>query len=250
MKYYKILSENLKSHNMQYQEGLNANCEETILDRECGNGLFFSDAEHILEFCDYGTKISDVTLPDGEGMCAVGDTKYKVHRMVLCNIRDLWTVETFKELTKEGVDIHAANDYALCLASSNGHLEVVKYLVKNGADIYAHDDYDALCLASENGHLEVVKFLVENGADIHACDDYALCLASENGHLEVVKYLVKNGANIHARDDYALRYASSNGYLEVVKFLVENGADIHACDDCALRYATTPEIKSYLKSIK
>ena len=109
-------------------------------------------------------------------------------------------------------------DFALRMASKNGHLEVVMYLVENGADIHAQGDY-ALIIASENGNLEVVKFLAKVGANIHAGKDAALLYASHYGHLETVKYLVENGANIHANNDYALRLAKQNRHLEVVKYL-------------------------------
>ena len=109
-------------------------------------------------------------------------------------------------------------------ASIDGDLDKVKYLVENGADVHADNDY-ALCLSAENGHFDIVKYLVENGTDIHAKNDHALCWSAKNGHLEVVRLLLENGADIHAHDDFALRLSAQKGHLEVVKYLIENRAD-------------------------
>ena len=115
-----------------------------------------------------------------------------------------------------------------------GYWEVFKFLVKNGVIISMDDDY-ALRLASRNGHLEVVKFLVENGADIHTYGDYALQVAADKGDLKMVKFSVGYGANVRADDDWAFRVAAENGHLEVVKFLVENGADPSVLDRSTLK---------------
>jgi len=161
-------------------------------------------------------------------------------------------LEKVKTLVEGGANIHVCNDYAVRLASENGHLEVVKYLVEQqGANIRACYDY-ALRYASYNGHLEVVKYLYDKGADIHTCNNDAVCCASYNGHLEVVKYLVEQGADIHACNDYALCCASQNGHLEVVMYLVEQGADIHAEDNYALCCASQngrSKVVEYLKSL-
>ncbi len=49
-------------------------------------------------------------------------------------------------------------DINLIKASIAGNLEEVKSAIENGANIHAEDDY-ALILASEEGHKEVVKYL-------------------------------------------------------------------------------------------
>ena len=71
----------------------------------------------------------------------------------------------------------------------------MKYLCEAGADIHSENDY-AVRLASANGHLEVVIYPCEVGADIRSCNDYAVQWASGNGHYEVVKYLYEAGADI------------------------------------------------------
>ena len=66
----------------------------------------------------------------------------------------------------------------------------MKYLHENKADITATDNY-AVYLASRNGHLNVVKYLHENKADITANDNETVRRASKNGHLHVVLYIAK-----------------------------------------------------------
>jgi hypothetical protein len=141
-----------------------------------------------------------------------------------------------KEALKQGVNISAANDYALRCASRNGHLEVVKYLIEKGGNIHIYNE-EGLRMASLNGHLETAKYLVEKGADISADNEDALKFASRYGHLEIVKYLVEKGADFHNDNESALRSASLNGHLEVVKYLAEQGADISVNNDIAVRLA-------------
>ena len=236
MKYYKILRFDMKHHGFVYKEGLNIDTEPFDETPDCRGGLFFSDAEHILSFVDYGDLIAEVEIPIGEKLVKVED-KYKAHAIVLKNIKSIWTVDTFKYFIEEDIDIHVQNDYAFQYACETGNLELVKFWVDNNADIIHADDDLALQLAARNGYLEVVRYLINNGADIHADNDWALQLAAKNGYLEVVRYLINNGADIHADDDLALQLAVEKGYLEVVKCLIDNGANIHADDDDALRWA-------------
>jgi ankyrin repeat protein len=166
-----------------------------------------------------------------------------------------------------GADVHVKNDYAIRLASQEGHLEIVKLLVENGANVSADDDYslriaskygyleivqlllknganinagkgEALREASANEHWEIVKLLIEKGARVNDYNDYALRRASEFGHLEIVKLLIEKGANVNAINGEALRDASRSGHFNVVKLLIEKGANIHAYDDYALRRAS------------
>ena len=246
MKYYKILRSDMTHHGFKYHEGLNIDIFPFDETPNCGGGLFFSDAQNILAFVNYGKLIAEIEVPDGTKIVQVED-KYKAHSIVLKNIRPIWTVDTFKYFIEEGINIHADDDYALRYAAGNGHLEVVQYLIDKGADIHAYDDW-AFRYSSENGYLEVVQYLIDKGADIHAYDDDALKYAAINGYLEVVRYLIDKGANIHADNDYALRYAARNGYLEVVRYLINKGANIHSNNDEVFRYGTA-EVVTYLNSL-
>lgn len=215
--YFKILAEDLTHHKYTYHEGLNVDPKPLNARPVYGGGLFFTDEKNILVFGHYGNKIAEVTVPDGEAIISV-ENEYKAHRIVLGQIRELWDIETFKWLISCGADVHADNDYALCLASKYGKVEVARLLIEAGANIHVDDDW-ALRLASRNGHLEIVRYLVEQGANIHADNNYALRWAAKNGHIDVVKHLVEHGADIYARNNLALHWAAESGHEEVVEYL-------------------------------
>lgn len=80
-----------------------------------------------------------VTVPEGEQVACVRE-EYKSHSIILSDIRELWTLETFTCMTKQGADIHAGGDWALRWAAINGHSDIVKYLVEKGADIHAMNE--------------------------------------------------------------------------------------------------------------
>ena len=275
-KYYKILPKDLICKGFQYQEGLNIDTKK-ITPYKCDNGLHFSDAKHILSFCGYGSVVAEVELPE-DAVIYHFNNKSKADKIILKNLRPLWSVETIKALIQEGAIIESAKDDLLCNASENGYLDVIKYLVEQGADIHIYDDcplhwasyYGYLDIVKylveqganinvneriiymtlERGHFDVAEYLIEHGANIHADYDCALRWASKYSHIDIVKYLIKQGANIHALDDEALQQASVHGRFEIVKLLVESGANPHARRGYAIRYAKTPEIKAYLKSVK
>ena len=92
------------------------------------------------------------------------------------------------------------------------------YLVSQGADVTADDNY-AVQVASMNGHLEVIKYLVSQGADVTSYNNWALRYASKNGHLEVVKYLVSQGAPTTAISKKAHQYLSFCKRMEEKKLI-------------------------------
>jgi len=79
-------------------------------------------------------------------------------------------------------------DDLLIQSSEAGFLIGVKKALKMGADVHAKDDY-ALQMASFDGHLPVVKLLLKNGADVSRYNYYALRWATTNGHHDVVELL-------------------------------------------------------------
>ena len=235
--YFKITNATENHHGFQYSNGLNVLREkfnDNPADSCCAGGFYFTNAENIFKYLDYGIYLREVILPtENPDFRMIKDPegdKWRANMIILGKRYDLYNIDTFEYLFKNGANIHASNDYVLCFSAASGHLDVIKFLIANGANIHVGDDY-ALRTSAVNGHSDVVKFLVEKGADIHVYNDHPLKCAAHNGHFNSVKILVDNGANIHAGNDYALRYSAENGHLDVVKFLVENGADIHADDD-------------------
>jgi ankyrin repeat protein len=221
MTYYKITNKTETHHGLKYKTGLNVDPLPFNPRGDCTpGGIYYTDAENILYFLDYGPWIREVILPkDAQVYQNHGlPKKWKADKVKLGPRHKWCSLEIIKKLIKEGADIHIDDDYVLRLAAESGHLDVVKYLIKNGADIHARDDY-ALGWAVSNDYLDVVKYLIKNGADIHARDDCALRYAASNGHLSVVKYLVEKGADIHAVDDWAFQWAAIRGHMDIVEFL-------------------------------
>lgn len=267
--YYKILNEKLYHNSFQYKEGLN---EDTIPFNpipKCGKGgLFFADINNILVFMDFGTKIANVSLPEGENVVKVtncGIEKYKAHRIILSNIRDLYCIDTINDLIAHGLNLKKDGDEMLIHAAINGRLDIIKHLEKLGASIEnvafdmlshaAEHNYNniifyviehikkndnnevteiAAIWAIENGFLNILKLLVESGVKV---DRSLLLCAVENGQLEIIKYLVKLGLPIKRSDTSLLRLAVRYGYIDVVKYLVESGINIHVNEEIALREA-------------
>jgi hypothetical protein len=88
---------------------------------------------------------------------------------------------------------------AACLrvAAKYGQCKLIGYLIRNGTDVHANGD-EALCFAAEHGHLEAVQCLVALGADVHAQEEKPVKLATHTDKIGVVQYLVEVGASIDA----------------------------------------------------
>lgn len=225
MNYYKILNVDEKHYEMQYKTGLNTDVKPFDPSGNCQpGGIYFADKD-ILAFLRYGPWLRKVTIPKGEEVYenpSKFKKKYKAHRVILGE-REKITPQVIKRLIKEGADVHAWNDDALCWAVERGHLEIIKLLLKCGVNVHARNGF-ALRWATEKGYLEVVKLLLKYGADVHADDDGALRWAARNGHLKVVKLLLEYGANVY-ESNYALYWAAKNRHSEVVELLKKYGAD-------------------------
>ena len=159
-------------------------------------------------------------------------------------------------------DITIEDNYAIRLASKNGHLEVISLLLKRRGQSEGSEsvgrcvakqlvplglvdpsarDNEAIRYASEKGHLDVVSLLLQQkGVDPSAINNYAIRYASENGHLEVVKLLLQRpDVDPSANNNWAIELASYNGYLEIVKLLLKQpSVDPSADDNEAIRWAS------------
>lgn len=235
--YFKILRDNFIDHGYKYKEGLNVDTNPFNPEPVYSGGLFFADENQICRCCNEGNKISEVNLLPGENVVLLYGQEYKAHQIVLGEIRDLWTVETFMWLKESGVNLHAANDLAFRMAAEHGHLDIIMYLEGMIKDTSVYDK--ALVHAAKNGHLSIIKHLIGLGAKI--INEDALSYAASNGHLEVVKYLIEKGADIHGNHEEALKQAASEQHWNIVKYLIELGADLHISDEFVLKCAVLQE---------
>ncbi len=127
-------------------------------------------------------------------------------------------------------EARAKTNYALRLASANGHLEVVKYLhtqFELTADDARAGNNISLIHASAYGHLEVAKYLHSafhlTTDDARSQGNAALSIASQNGHLLIIEYLHKQfnltADDVRTQNNHALCLASKNGHLAIIKYL-------------------------------
>ena len=186
----KVVTEDMNMRGFQYKLGLNEDTQPLVTKGSCEAGLHFAEMKDICNFLDYGTKLAIVSVPDEEPVY-VDNGKFRSHKLIIEKVMDLWTIDTWQYLCKNGIDIA---DYVRW-ATENGHLDVVKYLHENGADITDRDNEAVIC-AAENGRLDVVKYLHEHGADITAQDNMAVRWAKIGGSQEIVDYLLANGAKL------------------------------------------------------
>ena len=118
-------------------------------------------------------------------------------------------------------------DYALAVASNQGHSEIIEFLLECGAKI---DDANALVVASENGRTDVVQLLL-----VHGSRQYlpALIAASQRGYNEIIKLLLDTSVKVNGvhttvyGEQCALMSASKNGQIETVELLLQHGADVN-----------------------
>lgn len=106
-------------------------------------------------------------------------------------------------------------------AAEFGHLSLVRVMASQGVDPRAKDNW-AIRMASQNGHRHVVRFLLGlKRVDPSAEDNYATRFACSNGHLGVVRMLLADHrCNPADQDNEALMWATWNGHDRVVKKLL------------------------------
>ena len=75
------------------------------------------------------------------------------------------------------------------IAVKHDVFDLVKCLVSAGADIHAQNDW-AICLAAMYGHLDIVKYLVSVGADVQNYGEATIRWAVTFNHTPVIKYLM------------------------------------------------------------
>ena len=122
------------------------------------------------------------------------------------------------------------NDFAIHIATRNGHLSIVQYLIqekKAGVHQIGYYDYTPLHYACMYGHFLIAQYLISVGANIDTRDAggiNSLYYACRNGHLPIVELLVSHGADIltkYDNDDSFIHIAAQDGHLDIIKYLIE-----------------------------
>jgi ankyrin repeat protein len=133
-------------------------------------------------------------------------------------------VDEVKRLLNKGIDLKPNDNYAMGLASENGHTEVIKLLLQDGRiDPSGNDNY-YIRMASQNGHTDIVKLLLQDKrVDPSDYNNSAIRGASINGHTDIVKLLLQDErVDPSLIGNYAIRGASINGHTDVVKLLLQD----------------------------
>ncbi len=71
----------------------------------------------------------------------------------------------------------------------NELIAILKMLKGKEVNVTADDNY-AIKIASTDGHAELVELLIEAGADVTADYNYAIIKAAENNHIGTLKVIV------------------------------------------------------------
>lgn len=227
--YFKITNKDEKHHNLQYKDGLIEDILPFVGNKNkscCAGGIYFSDEENILKFCDFGVWIRVVEIPKGAKYVkdSSGD-KWRANKLFFHPRKELFTLETFKWLETQGVNFHTESNLILNYLASRGHLELVKFIFEKGFTV-SDSVFSPLDYAAMEGKLNVIKYLIEQGLDVTRGNYYALRSAITHGHLDVVKYLFEKGNTIEMVN-HALDTCARNGYYETVQYLIDKGANIN-----------------------
>jgi hypothetical protein len=160
MDFYKILNEDEKHHELQYQTGLNIDPVPFDPSGDCKPGGIYFSREHILAFLNYGPWLRKVTLPDNAQVYENPGKprKWKADRVILGEREKLDDVNIIKRLIDEGADPKIRNSYPLQWAARYGYIEIVKLLIPVSDP--KDDDSLALRWAAEYNHIEIVKLLL------------------------------------------------------------------------------------------
>jgi hypothetical protein len=118
----------------------------------------------------------------------------------------------------------------LYTSASEGNLEEVKYLLtspdlKYRPPIHFAND-SALVVSSSNGHIPIVKYLLNfSSYGEQVITNYALTKACLNNQIETVQFLldsdtIPHKANIHAKQDYIFRELLLAKNKDILSYLI------------------------------
>lgn len=221
--FYKILQDNFQQ--MQYHLGLNEDLSIFDPYARFEDWIFFTDEKDIFEYCFSGSKIALIDLPENEKLVHFAEG-YAAHQIIIKEIRELWSINTFEQLQEEGVDLFVDNK-AYRLASERGNLEIMKWLCNQPESTIDHiSDAEAFRIACLNNYLDVAKWLYSKGdIDLHINNDLVFREVCGEGHLEIAKWLYLEGnVDLHVSNDWVFKYSNSK-VLDWIKTLEDPEID-------------------------
>lgn len=267
--FFKVFNENLEENGYSYKEGHNIYPKASESGKDY-NKFLFTDERGIIDQFWRNSKIARVTIPSDEVVVSFSQGNYYASEIVIEEIRDIYTVDTFNWLEEQGIDVYKDIDGLLQCAVLNGKLDIIQYLIEKLAYVNTESEMAVslrnaapLSIAALRGDSEIIDYLISEGAnvygnknhvlyyavgsektnivdqllnagaDIHAGNDYIFYTAIRTKNLDIIKYLLKAGINIRKQDDF-LACAVETGDIEIVKFLYKKGASKKDTKDKAL----------------
>ncbi|KAF0684969.1 Aste57867_23092 [Aphanomyces stellatus] len=128
-------------------------------------------------------------------------------------------------------------EFALQVASGQGHLDVVQCLVAHGID---HGIGCAINEAATHGHLHVIQWLVDN--QVETCTPADANKAAGSGQLAVIEWMHNHGVAINAA--WVLVGAVNNGHVDVVKWMCKHHSPLLLNDPKTFARALTGAAKA------
>ena len=95
--YVKVLSDTLRHHNFQYQEGFNVDSNTFVPFVKCGAGLYFTKRKYMFRFAAHGTKFGKIKWPAGAQTVKESRAKYKADKVILSDIKDIQSLEGWSD---------------------------------------------------------------------------------------------------------------------------------------------------------
>ena len=224
--YFKITNSQENHNGFQYVDGLNILIEKFNENPDhscCTGGFYFTDITNIFKFLNYGVFLREIKLPiDNPKFKMIKDKendKWRTNLIILGKRYDLFTVNTFKYLIKNGANIHADDDYVFRYCAQNGHIAIMDWFKNSGFE-YKYDER-AINHASQYGHIAVLDWF-KNSYFEFKYDKWTINYASLNGHIAVLDWF-KNSGFKFKYDESAINYASLNGHVTVLDWFKNSG---------------------------
>ena len=220
--------------NVKYRQGLNGRHSSgwTVLMRAAENG----DAKLVSTLLHCGA-CPNMPLPSGQ--TALHIAAAEGHEEVVGIL-----LENQDSASNVTDDLTAANEAALVLAVTNGHVGVTRMLLEHGADYSTRDTHGRTLLhrAAWNGCGAVARFLLSRGLGVDVRDNYgqsALHKAAACGEEFMVRLLARSGADLDARDEEGctpLDRATANGFEAVADGLTGFASERLGSSDILRRF--------------
>lgn len=243
MIYYKITNKNECHRGFQYVDGLNILVKKFEHEGSCvPGGLYFSTAEYVLNFINYGENLREVIIPNNSQMVIDPDNdKMRSDKLYLGKKYDLSNVETIKMLVNKGADLSGLKKTMVWSIVRN-YVDIIEYLrpivgrieipTKDVAEIIKNNSYHILkkyypeCIEPKMKVLQMI-FTDNNNKFIKLMEKYELrvthfifyfiCL---KGNLALLQYLHDNySCMIHNYLDEYKNHMSSKHSEIYTKFI-------------------------------